>query len=76
MAHEIGDEKVHQYGVNSFRLYRLPIPIPGKVVGMVGKNGVGKTTALNILSGNLKPNLGTYDNDVSWEDVLGHFQGT
>ncbi|MFL2932694.1 MAG: ribosome biogenesis/translation initiation ATPase RLI, partial [Nitrososphaerales archaeon] len=76
MAHEIGDEKVHQYGVNSFRLYRLPIPIPGKVVGMVGKNGVGKTTALNILSGNLKPNLGTYDNDVSWENVLDHFQGT
>ena len=43
---------------------------------MVGKNGVGKTTALNILSGNLKPNLGLYDGDVSWEDVLGHFQGT
>ena len=76
MAHEIGDEKIHQYGVNSFRLYRLPIPIPGKVVGMVGKNGVGKTTALNILSGNLKPNLGSYDDDVSWEDVLSHFQGT
>ena len=35
MAYEIGDEKIHQYGVNSFRLYRLPIPIPGKVVGMV-----------------------------------------
>ena len=76
MAYEIGDEKIHQYGVNSFRLYRLPIPIPGKVVGMVGKNGVGKTTALNILSGNLKPNLGSYDDDVSWEDVLSHFQGT
>ena len=76
MAHEIGTEKIHQYGVNSFRLYRLPIPIPGKVVGMVGKNGVGKTTALNILSGNLKPNLGSYDDDVPWEDILGHFQGT
>ena len=75
MAHELGFDKIHQYDVNSFRLYRLPTPIPGKIIGLVGKNGVGKTTALNILSGNLKPNLGNYDNPSSWSDIFNHFHG-
>ena len=76
LAHELGYDKIHQYDVNSFRLYRLPIPVPGKIIGLVGKNGVGKTTALNILSGTLKPNLGNYNTEVSWDEVLDHFHGT
>ena len=75
MAHELGFDKIHQYDINSFRLYRLPTPIPGKIIGLVGKNGVGKTTALNILSGNLKPNLGNYENSSSWNDIFDHFHG-
>lgn len=76
LAHELGYDKIHQYDVNSFRLYRLPIPVPGKIIGLVGKNGVGKTTALNILSGTLKPNLGNYNTETSWDAVLDHFHGT
>lgn len=30
----------------------------GKVVGLLGKNGVGKSTTINILMGNLKPTSG------------------
>ncbi len=76
LAQELGAEKVHQYGANTFRLYRLPVPKKGKVVGLVGKNGVGKSTSINILSGNIVPNLGFFENPPSWEIVLKAFQGT
>jgi len=49
---------IHRYGRNAFQLFNLPIPKPGKVIGIIGRNGIGKTTALNILSGNLIPQEG------------------
>lgn len=76
LATELGEEKVHQYGINTYRLYKLPIPKKNSVVGMVGRNGVGKSTALNILAGSLKPNLGLYDSPPSWERIIDQFQGT
>jgi ATP-binding cassette, sub-family E, member 1 len=39
----------------------LPTPIPGEVLGILGMNGTGKSTALKILSGDLEPNLGNYE---------------
>jgi ATP-binding cassette subfamily E protein 1 len=76
LATELGEEKVHQYGINTYRLYKLPIPKKNAIVGLVGKNGVGKTTALNILSGSLRPNLGRYDDSPSWDEIIDQFQGT
>jgi ATP-binding cassette, sub-family E, member 1 len=76
LATELGEEKVHQYGINTYRLYRLPIPKKNSVVGLVGKNGVGKSTALNILSGSLKPNMGNYENEPDWDEIIDEFQGT
>ena len=76
LATELGEEKVHQYGINTYRLYKLPIPKRNSVVGLVGRNGVGKSTALNILSGSLKPNLGNYDNPSEWDEIIDEFQGT
>jgi translation initiation factor RLI1 len=32
----------------------------GEVLGLVGTNGIGKSTALKILAGKLKPNLGRF----------------
>ncbi len=76
LATELGDEKVHQYGINTYRLYKLPIPKKNSVVGLVGRNGVGKSTALNILSGSLKPNLGNYEANPPWDEIIDEFQGT
>ena len=42
LASELGNEKIHQYGVNSFRLYRLPTLKKGSVVGLLGRNGMGE----------------------------------
>lgn len=53
-------ETTHRYSKNSFKLHRLPIPRPGEVLGLVGTNGIGKSTALKILAGKQKPNLGRF----------------
>lgn len=76
LAKELGSEKIHQYGINSFRLYHLPVPKKGAVVGLLGRNGIGKSTIINILSGNIKPNLGYYNNQPEWKDILYKFNGT
>ncbi|TET90194.1 MAG: ribosome biogenesis/translation initiation ATPase RLI [Methanomassiliicoccales archaeon] len=76
LPEELEGDLVHQYGENGFRLYRLPRPRSGMVVGLLGPNGIGKTTVLSILSGEIIPNLGVYDEEPSWEAVLDHFSGT
>jgi len=76
LATELSKDKVHQYGINSFRLYKLPTPTKGEVVGLLGRNGMGKSTVVNILSGNLKPNLGNYEKPPDWDEILKYYSGT
>ncbi|HEX7627312.1 MAG TPA: ATP-binding cassette domain-containing protein, partial [Candidatus Methanoperedens sp.] len=68
------EETTHRYGKNGFSLYGLPGPTIGKVTGILGPNGIGKSTAINILSGTLKPNLGR--GKISWEDILEYYAGS
>ncbi len=70
------NETTHRYGPNSFKLHRLPLPRPGQVLGLVGSNGTGKSTALKILSGKQKPNLGRFANPPDWEEILANFRGS
>ncbi len=76
LPEELGDEVVHRYGMNSFRLYRLPSPEKNSVIGILGGNGIGKTTALSILSGTTVPNLGKYGEKHDMDAVIDHFRGT
>lgn len=67
----------YRYGINSFKLHRVPIPKPGQVLGLVGENGIGKSTALGILAGNIKPNFGDLKNlEPDWEEIVQHYRGT
>jgi len=50
LSHYYGNKKIYE-NLN-FEIQR------GKVVGLLGKNGVGKTTLINILMGFLKPKSG------------------
>ncbi|MEC8948993.1 MAG: 4Fe-4S binding protein, partial [Candidatus Thermoplasmatota archaeon] len=73
-----GDERetAHRYGQNDFRLFRLPMPKERRVVGLLGANGTGKTTAISLLAGELVPNLGDWEQPGDWPVVLEHFTGT
>lgn len=69
-------DTTHRYSANSFKLHRLPTPRPGQVLGLVGTNGIGKSTALRILSGKEKPNLGSFKSPPDWQGILQHFRGS
>ncbi|KAG2650239.1 hypothetical protein PVAP13_1NG226338 [Panicum virgatum] len=87
LRRELDKETTHRYGPNSFKLHRpspltfiifckLPVPRPGQVLGLVGTNGIGKSTALKILAGKTKPNLGKFTDLPNWDDILRHFRGS
>jgi len=75
LPEQLKESPIHRFGKNQFILYRLPFPSPGKIVGLVGSNGLGKTTALEILSGQLKPNLGG-EKESSISEVVKMYRGT
>ena len=75
LPEELTKEPIHQYGENGFHLYNLPTPIFGKVVGVLGVNGIGKSTAIKILAGVLKPNLGN-EKEATYEELIKYFKGT
>ena len=66
----------HRYSQNGFKLHKLPIPRAGEVLGLVGTNGIGKSTALKILAGKQKPNLGRFTSPPDWTEILAYFRGS
>ncbi|EZG77683.1 RNase L inhibitor ATP-binding cassette domain protein [Gregarina niphandrodes] len=73
---DLGRDISHRFGVNSFKLHRLPTPRLGQVLGLIGTNGIGKSTALAILSGRVKPNLGNFSDPPDWKTILKFYRGS
>ncbi len=76
LPQELDEHPTHRYGENTFALYGLPAPQAGRVTGILGPNGIGKTTAVHILAAEITPNLGAYDAEPNWERVLSEYRGT
>ena len=76
LPQELDEEPTHRYGENSFALYGLPAPQEGRVTGILGPNGIGKTTAVHILADEITPNLGRFQDEPNWETVLEEYRGT
>jgi ATP-binding cassette subfamily E protein 1 len=67
----------YRYGPDQFSLFRMAIPKKGKVLGLIGQNGIGKSTMLKILSNELKLNLGKFgENTPNWKQIIDHFKGS
>ena len=73
---ELEKECSHRFGPNTFKLYRFPTPSPGTVLGLLGQNGIGKTTTIKLLSGEVRLNLGSYENPPDWDEIIQHFRGS
>ncbi len=73
---ELEKDCSHRFSENSFKLFRLPMPSPGTVLGLLGQNGIGKTTTLKIFSGEFKPNFGRFDDPPDWPEIIQFYRGS
>jgi ATP-binding cassette subfamily E protein 1 len=76
LPEELNKPPIYRYSKNGFALYNLPQPTFGKVVGIIGRNGIGKSTAVKILAGLLKPNMGNFEKVATQKEVIDYFKGT
>lgn len=64
---------IHRFGKNSFKLHKLPTLSLNKITGLIGQNGIGKSTIMKILSGSIVPN---FDSGIkSLKEVTQKFKG-
>lgn len=77
LPEELEQTPVYRYGENKFVLYNLPTPIFNRVIGILGVNGIGKSTAIKIIAGLLNPNFGDWKKeDIGYDELLDYFKGT
>lgn len=76
LPEEWDKEPIHRYGENKFSLYSVPTPFMNRVTGVLGRNGIGKSTAVKILAQVVKPNLGDWEKEAEDKEVMKYFKGT
>ena len=77
LPEELVTKPVHRYGENKFVLYSVPTPTFGNVTGILGVNGIGKSTAIKIIAGVLKPNFGDWNvTETDYDKLISFFKGT
>ncbi len=54
---------IHQYGMNGFRIFDLPLIQEGSITGIIGRNGIGKSTVINVLSNIVKANFADFSKE-------------
>lgn len=70
LPRNIETDRTHRFNNNGFILHRFIVPTRGKILGIIGQNGIGKSTILNILSGTMKPNFGIIDDEIVPDDEV------
>ena len=73
---KLKEDPMHKYGKNSFELFSLPIIKPNTIVGIIGRNGIGKSSSLQILTGSVKPNLGNYEKEIKEDEIIKKYSTT
>jgi ATP-binding cassette subfamily E protein 1 len=73
---ELNADIINRYDKNGFRLYRMPILKKGEILGILGQNGIGKSTVVSILSNKLRPNFENFDKKYENEEIIKMFRGT
>ena len=73
LPEKLNQNPIHRFGQNLFELYSLPIIKENTIVGIIGRNGIGKSTALQIIAGQIMPNLGNFKTLPSEEEILGKY---
>lgn len=73
---EITGKIIHRYNVNGFRLYKMPVMKPNQIMGLIGANGIGKSTVMQILTNKIKPNFEDFNNQLNSKQIIAQFKGT
>ena len=76
LPEKLKEEPIHKYGKNSFELFSLPIIKPNTIVGVIGRNGIGKSSSLQLLTGTIRPNLGKYNEEVPEGAIIEKYSTT